>query len=136
MTDIKGFENEYAITEDGQVWSYKRKKFLKLHTDRDGYVLVSLCKNSKVKDYRVHRLVAKAFLANPDNLPEVNHIDENKENNSVKNLEWCSRQYNNTFGKQCKAARSERMKAVWTPEMRERQSRLTVEKLKSKYATT
>jgi hypothetical protein len=60
----------------------------------DGYITVILYKNYKIKALRVHRLVAEAFIPNPDNLPEVNHKDENPMNNEVSNLEWCNRSYN------------------------------------------
>lgn len=56
-----------------------------------------MSKEGKTKSIRIHRLVAKAFIPNPDNLPEVNHKDENKLNNNASNLEWCDRQYNNTY---------------------------------------
>lgn len=59
---------------------------------------VCLCKNGKITTYKTHRLVAQAFIANPDNLPEVNHKDENKTNNCVDNLEWCTSSYNKNYG--------------------------------------
>lgn len=96
MKDIKGYEGHYAITEDGQVYSYKSKKFLKPNEAR-GYLKVKLSGPNR-KDYYIHRLVAEAYLPNPDGLPEVNHKDENKLNNCVDNLEWCSREYNQTYG--------------------------------------
>ena len=65
---------------------------------KNGYCTVSLYKNFNSKDIRVHRLVGEAFIPNPDNLPFINHIDENKQNNRVENLEWCTRQYNNNYG--------------------------------------
>lgn len=89
MKDIKNYEGLYAITEDGKVWSYKRKKFLKPGNCR-GYVKINLYKDDKPARYFVHRLVAQAYLENPDNLPEVNHKDRDKTNNSVSNLEWVS----------------------------------------------
>lgn len=64
------------------------------YVDADGYQLVSVTINGSLFSYRVHRLVARAFLDNSDNLPEVNHKDGNKQNNAVSNLEWCSRFYN------------------------------------------
>ena len=63
-----------------------------------GYQTVTLCKNSKLKSHHIHRLVAEAFLDNPKNLPQVNHKDENKLNNCVDNLEWCTPSYNNNYG--------------------------------------
>ena len=98
MKDIVGYEGEYAITRDGNVWSYKSNKFLKPGLIRDGYHQVNLCKNGKKKHYLIHRLVAEAFIPNPDNLPQVNHKDEDKSNNCVDNLEWCSAKYNANYG--------------------------------------
>lgn len=63
-----------------------------------GYIRVVFTVNGKRKSFAVHRLVAEAFIPNPNNLPEVNHKDENKSNNSVNNLEWCTRSYNNNYG--------------------------------------
>ena len=94
MKDIKNYEGIYAITEDGRVWSYKYSKFLKARPSADGYLYVGLSNNYKYKNCLVHRLVAEAYLPNPNNWPQVNHKDENKANNSVSNLEWCSNQYN------------------------------------------
>ena len=90
MIDIKGYEGLYGITSCGRVWSYITNKFLKLYTGRGGYMRVKLCKDGVRKNFYVHRLVAEAYIENPDNLPQVNHIDGNKEHNWIKNLEWCS----------------------------------------------
>lgn len=98
MKDIKGYEGLYAITPEGEVYSYKSKKFLKPGTNHKGYLFVNLCKNGKVKCVRVHRLVAMAYLPNPDSLPQVNHKDENKTNNCLQNLEWCDNKYNHNYG--------------------------------------
>lgn len=98
MKDIKGYEGIYAITSCGKVWSYRRKIFLKPGTDRGGYSFVILSLNKVRKAYRVHRLVAEAYLDNPNLLPQVNHKDENKLHNYVNNLEWCDMNYNNNYG--------------------------------------
>ena len=98
MKDIVGYEGLYAITTEGDVWSYRNKKFLKLWTNRDGYLTVSLWKDGKGKNYKVHRLAAMAYIPNPENLPQVNHKDENKENNCLQNLEWCGAKYNTNYG--------------------------------------
>ena len=66
---------------------------------KGGYESISLYKDYKSKSFKVHRLVAEAFVPNPNNLPFVNHIDEDKVNNMVENLEWCTRQYNNNYGR-------------------------------------
>ena len=94
MRDIKGYESLYGITSCGRVYSYRTKKFLKPWDDGRGYLCVNLSKNGKWKHYKIHRLVADAYLPNPDNLPQVNHIDENKTNNALPNLEWCDASYN------------------------------------------
>lgn len=99
IKDIKGFENRYAITDEGKVWSYLRNKFLSLAKHRDGYLKVGLYdKNGKYFTKFVHRLVAEAFIPNPNNLPQINHKDETRTNNCVENLEWCDSKYNANYG--------------------------------------
>lgn len=100
MKDIQGYEGLYAITKDGQVWSYKSNRFLKPSTTNgEGtYLKVSLSKEGKVSKRYIHRLVAEAFIPNPENKPEVNHIDENKQNNCVSNLEWVTEKENANHG--------------------------------------
>ena len=66
--------------------------------DSKGYLQVILYKDGKVKHYGVHRLIAEAYIPNPNNLPQVNHKDENKTNNCLQNLEWCDAKYNNNYG--------------------------------------
>lgn len=95
MRDIKGFEGRYAVTSCGRIWSYRSKRFLKPGKDKDGYLFVMLGKGNPRK---VHRLVAEAYIPNPDNLKEVNHIDKNRQNNCLQNLEWCNRRQNNIHG--------------------------------------
>ena len=90
MKDIIGYEGLYAVTSCGKVWSYKSKKFLKPGKRRDGYLHVSLYKGGEGKLYYIHRLVAEAYLPNPNGLQQVNHKDENRENNALQNLEWCT----------------------------------------------
>ena len=97
---IKGFENIYEVSDQGRVKSigYGDVRILRPIRDQDGYLLVNLYKNGEKKMCKVHRLVAQAFIQNPDNLPQVNHKDENKTNNYVQNLEWCDSKYNNNYG--------------------------------------
>lgn len=98
MIDIKGYEGLYAVTKDGKVWSHRNKKFLKACEASGGYLLVQLCNKGHCKTFLVHRLVAEAYIPNPDNLPFVNHKDENKQNPDASNLEWCTSLYNNNYG--------------------------------------
>lgn len=98
MKDIPRFEEKYAITEDGQVWSYKHKKFLKPKLV-NGYYLVDIFdKNIKRHSIPIHRLVAMTYIPNPNNYPVVNHKDETRTNNHVSNLEWCTYKYNSNYG--------------------------------------
>ena len=96
---IKGYESLYEVSNLGRVKSLKWGKERILRTDKsnNGYLRVVLCKDGKKKKYLVHRLVCESFLPNSNNLPEVNHKDENKTNNKVDNLEWCDRTYNNRY---------------------------------------
>lgn len=98
MKDIKNYEGLYAATEDGRIWSYKRKKFLKPIDNGFGYYRVDLCKDGKAKRFLVHRLIAETFLPNPENKPCINHKDENKSNNALSNLEWATYKENNNYG--------------------------------------
>lgn len=98
--DIKGYEGLYQVSNWGRVKSlkYGKERILKPQKDRGGYLRIGLYKDRKFKLTKIHRLVAEAFLENPDNLPEVNHRDENKKNNRVENLEWCTHLYNQNYG--------------------------------------
>lgn len=98
MIDIPGYEGLYAVTSCGKIWSHKRKIFLVPEAHRNGYLSVTLCKNGVNKRLLVHRLVAAVYVDNPHNYSEVNHKDETRSNNCANNLEWCTRQYNNTYG--------------------------------------
>lgn len=108
---VVGYEGLYEVSNLGRVKSLDRVvtgknggqypfkgKILKQRNDKDGYLTVYLCGNGKDKLKKVHRLVGETFLPNTDNLPVINHKDENKLNNCVDNLEWCTVCYNNTYG--------------------------------------
>ena len=94
MKDIAGYEGLYAVMSCGKVWSYKNKMFLKPVTTHDGYLRVSLYKDGKMKHYKIHRLVAMAYLPNPENLPQVDHIDNDKTHNYLNNLQWINHRDN------------------------------------------
>ena len=111
--DIEGYEGYYQVSSFGRVRSLDRYvkdtrrncfNFVKgrimspSSADKKHYMQVGLSKNNKVIHYLIHRLVAQAFIPNPNNLPQVNHKDENKENNRVDNLEWCTAEYNTNYG--------------------------------------
>lgn len=94
---IENYEN-YWIYSNGSIYNEKTKKFLKPRLTNSGYMYVSLCKHSKYKLYYIHRLVAHYFITSEHEGLEVNHIDGNKSNNDVSNLEWVSHRYNIEHG--------------------------------------
>jgi hypothetical protein len=110
--EIKGYEGLYSVDEKGRI--YGKKGFeINPYDNGYGYMVIDLRDKSGTKKHkRVHRLVAEAFIPNPYNLPEVNHKDENKQNNSADNLEWCTSSYNKKYGTGSKR-RSDGMKKVW-----------------------
>lgn len=88
----------YYITSCGKVWSFKSNKFLKLNPDRNGYLRVYLFKEGTLKTFFVHRLVAEAYISNPDNLDTVDHKDKVKTHNYISNLQWMTREDNTKKG--------------------------------------
>lgn len=95
---IEGYE-DYQVSNLGRVKSlkYKAEKILtpRQNKIKGGYLYVILCKDGETKSFQIHRLVARAFMPNPEDfILEINHIDRNPENNSLDNLEWCTRQKN------------------------------------------
>ena len=105
--DIVGYEGLYKVSNKGNVYSVERMdsrgnkcggRTLRPTYNTDGYLQVGLHKNGKQKTKTIHRLVLEAFVPNLNNCPEVNHRDENKTNNYVENLEWCTREYNMNYG--------------------------------------
>lgn len=93
--EIKDFPG-YTITDDGKVISYKFKepRIMKTWLQKSGYENIKLCKENHTYHFLIHRLVAEAFIPNPNNLPEVNHKNKIRNDNRVENLEWCSRKEN------------------------------------------
>lgn len=114
--DIPGYEGIYAITRDGRVWAYARRwetggsmkirrsraaGFMRTHKTPAGYVMIKLSTNGRAKHELVHRLVALAWIPNPDGLPQINHLNAIKSDNRAENLEWCTASGNrrHAFGK-------------------------------------
>ena len=120
--DIKGYEGRYQVSNLGRVKSlnYNRtgvEQVMSPRHNENGYAIVILSDFGK-RDYQlVHRLVAQAFIPNPNNYPVVNHKDENPSNNNVDNLEWCTVRYNNEYGTRVERASKNRKKPVrgYTP---------------------
>ena len=101
--DIEGYEGKYQVSSWGRVKSLNynhtgKEQCIKPEANNKGYFQVALCKNGKVQRPYVHRLVASAFLSNPNNLSEINHKDENPKNNCVSNIEWISHKDNCRYG--------------------------------------
>ena len=109
--DISEYTGLYQVSNYGNVRNIKTSKKLKPGIKR-GYYQVGLIVNKKRKWYSVHRLVAKEFIPNTENLPQINHKDENKLNNNVNNLEWCTVSYNNCYGTRLKRVKEKVSKKV------------------------
>ena len=92
--DIDGYDGKYQVSTWGRVRNAKTGKIKKQYYNEKGYLKVQLCFKGKIKKHRVNRLVAQAFVLNPYDLPQVNHKDGNKENNSFTNLEWTTNEIN------------------------------------------
>ena len=134
MKDVCNYEGLYKIDENGNVFSVRNNKFLNTTVFPSGYEYVHLCNGkAKTKLLRVHRLVAEAFIPNDDLLPEINHIDGDKLNNTVENLEWCTQSYNiqhaynmgltTNFGEKHKDNKLTRLDVIWIREHYKKNSR-------------
>ena len=108
---IEGFEN-YEVSNLGKVRNIKSGRTLKPRLDKDGYLVHGLYKNNKQNQLLLHRIIATAFIDNPEEKPQVNHIDENKLNNDLSNLEWCTVKENNIHGTRTKRAAEKCFKKV------------------------
>lgn len=108
---VVGYEGLYMVSSYGRVMSVPKRaarsngymasydgQILSPSNNTKGYPSVSLHRDGRGRTRAIHRLVAEAFVPNPEGLPSVNHIDEDKTNNSVENLEWCTLEYNNNYG--------------------------------------
>lgn len=108
---VIGFEGLYEVSSEGRVRSlgfwmnnrwgtqwWKPGRILKPGVDGGGYLMVDLQKDGVRYNKKVHRLVAEAFIPNPDNKPQINHLDENPKNNNINNLEWVTQKENNNYG--------------------------------------
>ncbi len=124
--DVVGYEGLYQVSNLGRIkglkdrWGNYREKILKLEITSQGYCRINLNKKGKGKKYMVHRLVAQAFIPNPNNLPQVNHINEIKNDNRVENLEWCTSEYNVNYGSRTERAsksNSKKVKCITTGEI-------------------
>lgn len=123
--DIEGYEELYQVSNKGRIKSLERTtinaigqevhyktKILKCKKVTKGYVQVALIKN-KIRTYKlIHILVAKAFIPNPNNLPQINHKNEKKDENSVENLEWCDQPYNINYGTRNKRVAEKKSKKI------------------------
>lgn len=118
--DVQNFEGLYQVSNLGRIKSFRKSTkygcqseyILKPSIANNGYAQVTLYDNTARHKFLVHRLVAFAFIPNPDNLPQINHKDENRLNNCVSNLEWCTAEYNNAYGTARLRAVDTRSKAV------------------------
>ncbi len=108
---IDGFEN-YEVSNLGKIRNIKSGRILKPHLHHSGYLVHGLCENNKHKKLFLHRIIATAFIDNPDEKPQVNHIDENKLNNDLSNLEWCTERENIVHGTRTKRAAEKHFKKV------------------------
>src|SRR5699024_3977580 len=96
--DIEGYEGIYQVSNLGRVKRVTTGRILKSGKNRGGYLYINLCKQGVVSNKIIHRLVEQAFIPNPENKSDINHIDEDKTNNTVTNLEWTTRKENLNHG--------------------------------------
>lgn len=132
--EITGYEGLYQISDQGRVKNVRTGRILR-HWKNKGYPQVRLSKYGKGKHFFVHRLVAIMFIPNPNNLPEVNHRDENPQNPCVDNLEWCTKKYNQNYAT-INQRRSQKQKGVKRQPHTEEWKKYVSELLKKNPPTT
>lgn len=123
--DIVGYEGIYQVSNHGRVKALPKtieysdgkvipydEIIMRSIIEKEGYKVVNLTNNGVQRQFRVHRLVAKAFIPNPNNYPQVNHRDEIKSNNNVENLEWCTHKYNQNYGTSIERSSKNRSRSV------------------------
>ena len=96
--NVKGYEELYKVSNTGKILNIKKDRLIKSKKNNRDYVQIRLYKDGKVEHWLLHRLVAANFIDNPNGYPQVNHIDEDKNNNNASNLEWCTNYYNRHYG--------------------------------------
>lgn len=102
--DIKGYEGLYQVSNEGRIKSVRNDIIMSQKTDKKGYLVIGFSVNGKSKFFKVNRLVAQAFIPNPNNLPCTNHKNCIPNDNRVENLEWCDYTYNNHYGNRIEKA--------------------------------
>lgn len=133
--EIKDYEGLYWVSNLGHIKN-KHNKILKPEYSNKDYACIQLRKDSRMKKYRVHRLVAEAFIPNPLGLPEINHVDENKHNNQVSNLEWCTHIQNMKSYTEKHPERNNNEKAVYCFDLDECFKSITEAAIKTKVNRT
>lgn len=117
MKDIPGYEGEYAITENGKLWSYRWNRWMRISIT-NGYYKVNLSKDGKSKLKYVHRLLAEIFILNPECKDQVDHIDGNKLNNNLSNLRWTTHAENQHNRKRAKGYSWHKTAQKWKAEIK------------------
>lgn len=110
--DVDNYEGVYEISNTAVIRRKDNHQIKKQHVDNLGYYAVSLWKDGAGQTVRVHRILAKAFIPNPNNYPCINHKDEDMSNNSLENLEWCTKKYNNCYGTKIQRQNKKKNRAI------------------------